>query len=131
MAATVTLATAELASLRADAERTLGSVCAVVTIERSRDARGNVAEVAVTGPDFACHVAPSSMLQGSTEGLILAAIDQNESYSIMFGVETQVTVADKIMVEVEEGVRLLEVVASREIQTNAILYRVMAVEAPN
>ncbi len=123
----MTLATAELAALRLDAERTLGSICNVVTLTRSRDARGNVTEAAVTGLDFACHVAPQ---QGNEEQVILEAIDQNEVFHIMFGVETQVTVADKIMADVEGEVRLLEVVASREMQTNAVLRRVVAAEVP-
>ncbi len=116
---------ADVAQMRRDAEATLGSVCNVVSITRTRDSRGNAEEFAVTGPDFACHVAPRSL---DSEDVVAGAQTAPTTYRLHHSVEIEVDTSDRVIVDVAGQTRMLEVTGVRSVLTYAPLHAVTAVE---
>jgi hypothetical protein len=113
--------------MRRDAAATLGSTCNVVTVARERDARGNVTEYAVTGPDFACHVAPRT-LESSSEQVIAGAMTASTTYRLHHPTDVVVDTNDRVIVTVAGQTRMLEVVGVRSVLTYAPLHAVTAME---
>jgi hypothetical protein len=121
---------AELAGIRETSEANLPDVCAVVDIEEVRDEFGDVEEVAVTGPDFACRVSPlaTGSRQSDVEAVIMDRLGVIEAWRIVAAREIDVGLEDKILVDVEGHTRLLEVAASPGPKSYEAVHRFVATE---
>lgn len=119
------LAAEELADMRQDAEGTLPNTCNIVTATRTRDARGQVSVVTVTGPDFPCAVVPVDM---AAEQELVARIGTEPGYRISMPLSVVVSEADQIGFDVEGDVRLVNVVGAVMAETDAPLRVVLTSE---
>jgi hypothetical protein len=121
---------AELAGIRETSEDNLPDVCAVVEIEEVRDEYGDVEEVAVTGPDFACRVQPiaSGSRTSDVEAVIMDRLGVVEAWRIVTAREVTAGMEDKILVDVEGHTRLLEVAASPGPKSYEAVHRYIATE---
>lgn len=126
------LAPEELAEIRADVEATLPDVCNVVSLQRTRDARGQVSEVSVNGPDFACAVHPVDVSAGSlsTDAEIAARLGTSPGWRILMPLDVIVTEVDQIGFDVEGESRLVNIIGAIGPRSNAALREVIVAEAP-
>ncbi len=108
----------ELTSIRATAESTLSSTCNIVTLNRTRDARGQVTEVSVTGPDFACAVDPIDV---SSEAETAARIGTLTGWRVSVPLTVIVSETDMIGFDVEGVSRVVRIVGAEGPQTDASL----------
>src|SRR5574338_1676449 len=105
----------ELAGMQAIQEENLPDVLNVITVEDVRDARGNVTEGAVTGPDVPCRVKPISQARSSAqEAVILEKIGVIEAWKIRIPLTTpDVNLQDRVFVDVAgSGGRMMEIVGA-------------------
>lgn len=111
-------------------EENLPDVCNIVTIDYDRGPRGEVSEVAVTGPDFACRIRPVGGANlSSREALILQRLGVIEAWNIKAPKAITVRLQDRILVDVDgAGARLMEVVASPGLKSRQTVDSYMAVE---
>lgn len=116
---------AEMTDIRATAVSALPSICNIVTVGRTRDARGQVTEISVTGPDFPCHLATNVIASG-TETELAGRISPTEAWTILMPLSTVVTASDNIGCDVEGVAAVYEVVGGIEIASLAA-YRAVAV----
>lgn len=114
---------AEMADIRATAVSALPDVCNIVTVGRSRDDRGQVTEVSVTGPDFPCHLATADPGQ---ETELAGRISPTEAWTILMPLSTIVTASDNIGCDVEGDAAVYEVVGGVNVPSLAA-YRIVLV----
>lgn len=122
---------AELAGIRETSETNLPDVCNLVDLSSSsRDEYGDVIEGAVTGPDFACKVKPisSGSRTSDVEAVILDRLGVIEAWTISAAREVEISLQDKVLVDVGGHTRLLEVVASPGPKSYEALHRFVATE---
>lgn len=124
------LTAAELSGMQAVQETNLPDVCNVVTLEMVRDARGNVTEAAVTGPDFACRVKPVSQATSSAqEAVVLEKIGVIDAWKIRCPMDVEVREQDRVLVDVAgSGERLMEIVATPGMKSYQSIGTLYAVE---
>ena len=124
------LDTAELGGSAKTSEANIPDVCAVVDIEEVRDEYGDVEEVAVTGPDFACRVSPiaTGSRQSDVEAVIMDRLGVIEAWKIVASRSIDVGLEDKILVDVEGHTRLLEVAAAPGPKSYEAVHRFIATE---
>lgn len=113
----MTLTTEELADLRADVEAMLPSTCNVVTTSRTRDARGQVTEITVTGPDIPCSVDPVEAIP--QEAIVEGRVGVVTGWRITLPLSTIVTESDLIGFDVEGRSGLGSVIEAAAPETEA------------
>ncbi len=126
------LDTAELAGIRETSEANLPDVCNLVDLSSStRDAYGDVTEGAVTGPDFACKVRPLSTgsRQSDVEAVILDRLGVIEAWTISASRSVEISLEDRVLVDVQGHTRLLEVVAAPGPKSYEAIHRFVATES--
>ncbi len=121
----------ELAGMQTVQEANLPDVLNVVTIEYVRDARGNVTESAVTGPDVPCRVKPVSQARSSAqEAVVLEKLGVVEAWKIRIPLGTpEVSLQDRVFVDVSgSGGRMMEIVAAPGLASFPTIDTLYAVE---
>lgn len=104
----------DLAGMADVQEENLPDVCNVVTVEYVRDARGNVTETAVTGPDFACRIKAFSQMNASAqEALVLQRLGVIDAWKVKCARGADLTLLDRVLVDVAGGgERMMEINAA-------------------
>lgn len=119
----------ELAGMQTVQEENLPDVCAVVTLERDRDARGNVTENLVVQAAQFCRVKPVSQASSSAqEAVILEKIGVVEAWKIRAPKSFTLREQDRLLVTVEGTERTMEVVSAPGLKSYQTIDTVYAVE---
>ena len=121
----------ELAGITEAQEENLPDVLNVISVEYVRDARGEMTEEVVTGPDVPCRVKPVSQANSSAqEAVVLERIGVIETWKIRLPKETpDVNLRDRVFVDVAgAGGRMMEVVAAPGLKSYQSIDTLYAVE---
>lgn len=119
----------ELAGMQAVQEDNLPDICAVVSLELTRDARGNVTENLVVQAAQFCRVKPVSQATSSSqEAVILEKIGVVDAWKIRAPKSFSIREQDRLLVTIEGVERTMEVVSAPGLQSYQTIDTVYAVE---
>lgn len=126
----------ELEGMTAVQEENLPDTLAVITLEWTRDARGNATEVAVTGDWISCRVKPVSQATSSAqEAVVLEKIGVIDAWKIRLPKgaisdgTNPIRLQDRVFVDVAgSGGRMMEIVAAPNLKSYQSIDTLYAVE---